>query len=214
MSHDRRVDELRMALGGGAVKELFVEPPTVPNPDRVPLTDAHRRGVLDPMTAGLMRVAGTGDTVSAEACRRTIPVFDGRMRFDLHLSFKRFEQVQSERGYQGPVAVCGVQFVPVAGYVPDRYAIRYLMAQREMEVWVAPVAGTRIVVPYRISLQTPLGLGRAGSNAIHHRANVPACDAGHCRGTLTAFLHNFVEFRPILSLDKLFQRATRRCPPL
>jgi hypothetical protein len=86
-------------------------------------------------------------------------VFDGRMRFDLQLSYKRIERVQAQKGYQGPVVVCGVQFVPLAGYVPDRPAIKYLMAQRDMEMWLAPIPGTRIVVPYRISLQTPLGQG-------------------------------------------------------
>jgi Protein of unknown function (DUF3108) len=159
VNNDKRVEELRIVLSSGTVKDLSVDPPTVPNPDRIPLTDAHRRGVVDPMSAGLMRVPGNGDPVSPEACRRTIPVFDGRMRFDLQLSFKRFEKVQAQKGYQGTVAVCGVQFVPLAGHVPDRPAVKYLMAQRDMEMWLAPIAGTRIVVPYRISLQTPLGQG-------------------------------------------------------
>jgi len=159
ITNDKRCEELRIGLSAGTIKDLVVEPPTVPNPDRIPLTDAHRRGVVDPMSAGLMRVAGNGDPVSPEACRRTIPVFDGRMRFDLQLSFKRIEKAQPQKGYQGPVAVCGVQFVPLAGHVPDRPAIKYLRSQRDMEMWLAPVAGTRIVVPYRILLQTPLGQG-------------------------------------------------------
>ena len=28
-----------------------------------------------------------------------------------------------------------------------------------MEVWLAPVAGTRVLVPYRISIPTPIGVG-------------------------------------------------------
>jgi hypothetical protein len=159
INNDKRIEELRIVLSAGTVKELVVDPPTTPNPDRVPLTDAHRRGVTDPMSAALIRVSGNGDPVSPEACRHTLPVFDGRMRFDLQLSFKRIEKVQAQKGYQGPVAVCAVQFVPVAGYVPERPAIKYLMAQQDMEIWLAPIPGTRVVVPYRISLQTPLGQG-------------------------------------------------------
>jgi hypothetical protein len=159
VNNDTRVEELRIVLNAGTVKELVIDPPTTPNPARIPLTDAHRRGVIDPMSAALIRVSGNGDPVSPEACRRTIPVFDGRMRFDLQLSFKRIEKVQAHKGYQGPVAVCGVQFVPLAGYVPERPAIKYLVAQQDMEIWLAPIPGTRIVVPYRISLQTPLGQG-------------------------------------------------------
>ncbi len=159
ITNDKRVEELRIVLSAGTVKELVVDPPTTPNPDRIPLTDAHRRGVIDPMSAALIRVSGSGDPVSPEACRRTVPVFDGRMRFDLQLSFKRIEKVQAQKGYQGPVVVCGVQFMPLAGYVPERAAIKYLMAQQDMEIWLAPIPGTRVVVPYRISLQTPLGQG-------------------------------------------------------
>lgn len=159
ITNDKRVEELRLAINSGTVRELVVEPPTIPHPQRVPVTEAHRHGVVDPMSAGLIHVPGNGELVSAEACRRTLPVFDGRMRFDLQLRFKRFENVQARTGYQGPVAVCGVQFVPLAGHVPDRPAIRYLMTQRDMEMWLAPIAGTQIVVPYRISLQTPLGQG-------------------------------------------------------
>ena len=81
------------------------------------------------------------------------------MRFDLQLSFKRIESVHSQKGYQGPVVVCEVQFVPLAGYVPERLAIKWLIAQQDMEIWLAPIPGTRIVVPYRLSLATPLGRG-------------------------------------------------------
>jgi Protein of unknown function (DUF3108) len=123
------------------------------------LTDAHRKGVVDPMSAALLRVAGNGDPVSPDACRRTIPVFDGRMRFDLQLSYKRMERVAAEKGYNGPVVVCAVQFVPLAGHVPARAAIKYLVAQRDMEVWLAPIAGTRVVVPFRVSVPTPIGTG-------------------------------------------------------
>jgi hypothetical protein len=159
INNDKRIEELRIVLSAGTVKELVVDPPTTPNPDRVPVTDAHRRGVTDPMSAALIRVSGNGDPVSPEACRRTLPVFDGRMRFDLQLGFKRIEKVQAQKGYQGPVVVCAVQFVPLAGYVPERPAIKYLMAQQDMEIWLAPIPGTRVVVPYRISLHTPLGQG-------------------------------------------------------
>jgi Protein of unknown function (DUF3108) len=159
INNDKRMEELRIVLSAGTVKELAVDPPNTPNPDRIPVTDAHRRGVIDPLSAALIRVSGNGDPVSPEACRRAIPVFDGRMRFDLQLSFKRIENVRAHKGYQGPMAVCGVQFVPLAGYVPERPAIKYLMAQQDMEIWLAPIPGTRIVVPYRISLQTPLGRG-------------------------------------------------------
>lgn len=159
ITNDKRVDDVRMAFAGGAVKELSVEPPLNPSPDRIPVTDADRRNVLDPMTATLVHVGGSGDPVSPQACGRRAAVFDGRMRFDLKSEFKRIETVKAEKGYQGPVVVCALYFTPIAGYNPERYAIRYLAALRDAEVWFAPIFGTRVLVPYRFSLPTPVGTG-------------------------------------------------------
>jgi hypothetical protein len=159
ISTDRKYDEVRMVISAGTVKEFSAEPPNTPNPARVPLTEAHRHGVSDPMTAPLVRVPGSGDTVVPQACQRTLSIFDGRMRYDLALAFKRLETVKSQAGYQGPVVVCAVRFSPIAGHVPDRYALRYIADLRDIELWLAPIAGTRILAPYRISVPTPIGVG-------------------------------------------------------
>jgi hypothetical protein len=50
-----------------------------------------------------------------------------------------------------------VYFSPVAGYIPSRASIKYLSKQRDMEVWLAPIAGTRVLVPYRAQGPTPIG---------------------------------------------------------
>src|SRR5215468_1009539 len=51
---DQKSDDVRLVLSGGAVKELSANPPTVASPDRVAVTEAHRHGVSDPMTATLI----------------------------------------------------------------------------------------------------------------------------------------------------------------
>jgi hypothetical protein len=150
---------VRIGLVSGAVKEVSLDPEPPPNPDRVPLTEANRRGVSDPMTSSLVRVPGNGDPVSADACRGPVAVFDGQMRYDIRLDFHRIENVKAEKGYQGPAVVCGLYFSPVAGHVPGRAAIKYLVAQRKIEVWLAPIAGTRTLAPFRVSVPTPLGMG-------------------------------------------------------
>jgi len=159
INFDRKVDDVHIALAGGNVKDYTVEPPVPPHPDRIPITDADRRGVFDPMTSTLNPVGGTGDPVSPEACNRKVAVFDGRLRYDLHSAFKRIEMVKAAKGYQGPVVVCAVYFTPISGYVPDRPVINYLIAVRDAEVWFAPISGTRVMVPYRFSMPTPIGEG-------------------------------------------------------
>ena len=156
---DQKFDDVRMVISSGTVKEFVADPPTIPSPDRVPLTEAHRRGVSDPMTASLMRVPGNGDAFVPQACQRTLSIFDGRMRYDLQLAFKRLERVKAEKGYQGTAVVCAVYFSPIAGHIPDRAAIKFLTELRDIEMWLAPIAGTRVMAPYRVTVPTPLGVG-------------------------------------------------------
>ena len=153
----KKANEISLKVDAGTVKDLRLDPPAETEPERVPVTDASKNGVLDPMTATLVRMPGTGDVVAPEACQRTLAVFDGRLRYDLNLAFKRIDKVKADKGYAGPVVVCSVYFTPVAGYIPTRAAIKYLKEQRNMEIWLAPIAGTRVLVPFRIEGPTPVG---------------------------------------------------------
>ena len=151
-------DGEKIVFNGGHAKEYLDHPQTT-SPSWIPLTEAHRTGVVDPMTALLFYAPGNGNPVMPEACQRKIAVFDGHMRYDLQLAFKRLDRVRANAGYQGPVVVCSVGFSPVAGYEPGRYAIKYVAAQRDIEIWLAPVAGTRLLAPFRAYTPTPLGPG-------------------------------------------------------
>jgi hypothetical protein len=153
----KKSEAIRMVLSGGNVREYAIEPEPPVDPDRIPITDAHRRGIYDPMSGAMLRVPGTADPLSPEACRTGAAIFDGRMRYDLKLDYKRMETVKAEKGYHGPAVVCSVYFSPVAGYIPDRPVIKYLAAQRNIEIAFAPVAGTRILVPFRMVIPTPFG---------------------------------------------------------
>src|SRR5262245_9285550 len=79
VSHTETSD-VTMVLDEGDVTEITVTPP--PSQDRVPVTAANRRGIVDPLTAVLFSAATAGETLSQEACRRTLPIFDGHQRYD------------------------------------------------------------------------------------------------------------------------------------
>ncbi len=158
ITHGAASQEVKILFKHGKASETAA-PPLKPNPQLVPLSEAYRTGVVDPMSALLVNVPGSGTTAGPAACARTIAVFDGRMRFNLKLAFKRIEQIQMSDGYQSSAAVCAIYFTPLAGYDPNRYAIKYLQAQRGMEIWLAPLSGTRLMVPYRFSIPTPIGVG-------------------------------------------------------
>ena len=101
---------------------------------------------------------GNGEVLSPEACRTGAGIFDGRLRYDLKLDYKRMETVRAERGYHGPALVCAIYFTPVAGYIPDRPVIKYLATERRIEIAFVPIAGTRVLVPFRMTIPTPFGL--------------------------------------------------------
>jgi hypothetical protein len=143
-----------MTFKDGNVNELEAsEPP--PGEDRVVLTMEHRRQVLDPLSALLIPAGDVG--VSEAACRRVLPVFDGRRRYDLSLSFRRIEQVKASQGYAGPAAVCSVAFQPIAGHRRSSPLLTFLTDGRDVEMALAPIAGTRVLAPFRITATYMLG---------------------------------------------------------
>lgn len=150
---------IQIAAASGAVRNVVIEPPFVDKGDggdRIPLRDAHKIGVLDPVSALIMpsRAANPLDKAN---CERRIPVFDGSQRFDVILSYAGTRQVRTERGYSGPVLVCSARYVPVAGHRPERRVTKFMAENRHMEAWLAPVNGGKVLIPYRISVKTMIG---------------------------------------------------------
>jgi hypothetical protein len=156
ITDDEGKSELRMTFEDGVVTELIGQEPP-PKPDRVPITDAARRDVVDPLSAMLIPVKAGDDALAAENCKRVLPIFDGRRRYNLALSFKRIDKVKLERGFSGLVLVCGVVLQPIAGYRADSMLVKYVAGRRDMELWFAAVAGTSIIAPIRVLMPTLIG---------------------------------------------------------
>ena len=169
----KKSEAIHITLSNGNVKEFGIEPEPPVDADRIPVTEAHKKGVLDPMTSSLVRVPGNGEVLSPEACRGGAAVFDGRMRYDLKLDFKRMETVKADKGYYGPAVVCAVYFMPISGYIPDRPVIRYLAGARNIEIAFAPIIGTRVLVPFRMVIPTPLGTAMLEATSFVTQATPP-----------------------------------------
>jgi hypothetical protein len=140
--------DVNMAIEDGDVTELTIMPPS--SADNAPITDADRTKISDPLTAMFVPVDETGDGLNKEACQRTLPIFDGRQRYDLQLDFKRLDKVTANNGYSGPVVVCSLNYRPIAGHRVSDPLVRYLSESREIEIALAPLAGTRLLAPYRL----------------------------------------------------------------
>ncbi len=154
IADDEGASDLRMTFDDGVVKDLASSAPP-PGGDRLPVTDADRRGVADPLSAMLIP-AGEGALAPAN-CDRVLSIFDGRRRYDLSLSYKRVDKVVLERSFSGIVLVCGVVLKPIAGYRRDSMLVKYVVGRRDMELWFAPIAGTPHLAPIKVLMPTLVG---------------------------------------------------------
>jgi Protein of unknown function (DUF3108) len=147
---------IRMALAGNTVTGVDVSPPFVDKPDRVPLGPDDKRNVVDPVGAVVLPAPSSGPILSPAACNRTVPIFDGYTRFDVTLSYVG-ERTVSAKGYNGPVVVCAARYVPISGHSRDRPATKFMADNKDLEVWLAPIASDRLLIPFRVSVRTMIG---------------------------------------------------------
>lgn len=155
-----KVETTDIGMAGGNVRSVVRNPDKPPHTRATPVTEAHLRGVLDPLSAGIFVASGTGPVVGAGACdQRVSRIYNGVVRFDLIYSFVETRQVDIA-GYKGEAAVCRVRFEPVAGYRPDRSDLQ-AARRRSAEIVLVPVTGSRALVPAKITLTTGYGTGTA-----------------------------------------------------
>jgi len=145
-----------MRMSGGSVSNVNASPPLRPAPTRIPVTQKHMRGVVDPLSSGLM-IYPSGRALDAKACNRTLEIFDGWTRYDLKLSYRRTTDV-AVGDYEGPAVVCGARWVPVAGHQPEREAVKYLKANRGLSVTLIPIPDAGVLIPAAVELETKSGL--------------------------------------------------------
>ncbi len=148
---------IQIGMAGGNITQVAIEPSFEPKPDRVPVLEHHRRGVIDPVSALLMPVSASADLLAPENCNRTIPVFDGVQRFNIQLSHAETRAVnEPKKGYVGHALICNARYVPVAGHRPLP-ATTYMVENRDISLWLVPVAGSQALIPLRIQMKTQLG---------------------------------------------------------
>jgi hypothetical protein len=147
---------LQIGLSSGNVTKVEINPPLEFRPDSVPVGDADKRGIVDPLTAMVAVPANRARPLDAANCNRTIPVFEGTQRFDIVLSFAQRLSVKKP-GYDGEVLVCSARYVPIAGHRPLRPVVKFMADNKDMSVWLAPAEGGRILVPIRIAVATMMG---------------------------------------------------------
>jgi hypothetical protein len=158
-----KVGSTRIDFANGAVVNVKHVPDTPPKPDIVPLREQNLKGVLDPLSA--IMVLAQYD--NPDPCDRRLPIFDGRERFDLILSYKGQVKVSEQQpsGQPAIAHVCRVKYKPIAGHSIDAEN-SYLATTDAIEVSLRPIPSAHILVPYQITIPTLLGYATITSKRV------------------------------------------------
>lgn len=149
-----KVGSTKMDFADGVVADIRHSPPPVPKPDTVPVRQQHLKGVLDPLSA--IMVVARGSTPNP--CDRRLPIFDGKERFDLVLSYKGQMKVNEQQpsGQPAMAHVCRVKYQPIAGHKVDTET-SFMATTDAIEVALRPVPSANILIPYQITIPTMVG---------------------------------------------------------
>jgi hypothetical protein len=53
--------------------------------------------------------------------------------------------------------ICAARYVPISGHSRDRPATKFMADNKDLEVWLAPIASDHVLVPFRVSARTMIG---------------------------------------------------------
>ena len=102
--------------------------------------------------------AATTEMVAASGaapCSGSIPVFDGKQRYDLNLVPRGLAQIRTP-GWSGEALVCDAYYAPVSGYDAEDWP-EPGETRHPLRLWIAPLANGTAFLPVR--LHTRAGFG-------------------------------------------------------
>lgn len=149
-----KTTSVKLSFDGTRVVSVALVPNKSPSAEAVKLKPENLQNVFDPMGATL----AISNANAEDACNRTIPVFDGKARYDLRLSFKGREPIKEKQpsGQPPELVVCQVKYVPIAGHKPKDFVNPWIDYDHiEIALRAVPAAG--IYVPYRVTVPSSIG---------------------------------------------------------
>lgn len=147
---------IKLGFAGRKAVDVSVEPKSDPHPDLVPVTDQHRAGVVDPLTAIMALTRADANN----PCDRRVRVFDGKQRFDIVFSYKRKTLIAASKGGGASSVgfVCRAMYEPIAGHRANADSKTYA-ANRDAEVVLRKIAGSELLIPNSVTVPTAWGTG-------------------------------------------------------
>lgn len=148
---------LQMSFSGGDVKKVSASPVIKYKPGTVPVEKSHLDNVIDPLSSLLFAVEDSEIGNGAKICDRTMPLFDGRQRINLRFSYKATGSSNVE-GFSGDTFTCAVRYQAVSGIRPFKKDIKFMTANKDMQVTVARIGKTNLYTLFGFRVRTDKGV--------------------------------------------------------
>ncbi len=150
---------VKVAVGfdDGKVRTASVDPAPMPRPDRIPVSDADKAGVTDPV--GMLAIPAPSGNLDPSLCNRRIPVFDGSTRADLVLSGGKIATVTSGP-FRGQALDCRVRWVPISGHRAKSSSVKRMRENEDIKVRFAPAPDVLLLLPLSIAVGTTWGTAK------------------------------------------------------
>jgi hypothetical protein len=134
-----------------SVEILDAHPDPAADDKRPPVPPELLRGVLDPLSG--MLAAGFS-LQTADRCENSVPVYDGRRRYDTVLNHERRETYEGPTG-PAPALVCRFHFERIAGYGEEAKKWPGIKGS----IWLQQLGEGLPMLPVRMEVETKYGIG-------------------------------------------------------
>ena len=156
-NNGRKSGRIKMGFTPEGVREISAKPKIRYKKGTVPLEKSHLRNVLDPLSSLLFPVKQNEVGDGRKVCNRTLPIFDGRERMNLALSYKA-KGSATIKGFRGDTFTCWVRYQPISGIRPHKKNIKFMKANRDMQVTVARMGDSNFYTLIGFRVRTSKGM--------------------------------------------------------
>jgi hypothetical protein len=165
-NHASKKQEVSLSYQPGSPPRLYAQPAYRTTGYDVP--PEQQKDTFDPLSAVMFLTSGVA--VSADnPCGLTMPVFDGRRRYNIELSKVKDTSIHMDNGlYKGHAVLCSVRYRQLAGFKPNiiKQNEKFPPIQAWIAVFPSAVAGRDYVVPLKVWADTSYGLVAVVANSL------------------------------------------------
>lgn len=161
----RKNQHVNVAFPRAEQNKFVIKPSLKSYKNRVPVKPEHLQKTFDPMTA-IAVLTQLSKTPSRNICNQQVPVFDGKSRYDIKLSFKKPVIIDLDKKGRRSAYICKMTYHPISGHKQDTRMREFLAKAPDIEVWLLPIPKAKMYALYQMTIPTPLGTAYIKKNKL------------------------------------------------